>query len=44
MDLSTVGCRYYAAEYSKILYKWLAEVRQNINQTLGPQNIPYTSP
>ena len=36
----TIGCRYNTVQYCKISYKWLQELRQNINQMLDPKRHP----
>ena len=41
---NTIECRYNAVQYSKLLHKWLPELRPNINKMLDPQKTPHTSP
>ena len=40
----TFGCRYNAFQYDMILHTSLLLPRQNINQSVNPQNTPHTSP
>ena len=42
--LCTVECHYDAVDYSKILHKWLQELKRNINRMVYPQMIPHSSP
>ena len=42
--VSKVECHFKGVQYSKILHKWLKELRQNVNQMLDPQKTPHTSP
>ena len=41
---NTVMWCYNTVQYCKIVYKWLPELRQNINEMLGPQKTPHISP
>ena len=44
MECRSVGCRYNAVQYDKILHNGLHELRQNINQMLDTQIKFHTSP